>query len=158
MRFRQEDLRCCAQKQSQQTTGDTAMKKTLTLLAATTAICAGISAPVWSTIRADSTVQNNGETPFAALYESGQNAVQVILASSREDDDDDKEYRSGLRERDDDDDTDDECDDDHGGNDDGGDDDDDCGTSLGNAAPAGTVAPPKNGLFGAGAVPQVEVK
>ena len=124
------------------------MKKTLTVLAATTAICAGISAPVWSMIRADA----SGGQPFAVMFEKGQDAVQVILASAREDDDDD-DYRSGSRDRhDDDDDDDDECEDDDY------DDDDDCRTSLGNAAPAGTVAPPDNGLFGPGAKPQVDVK
>jgi len=126
------------------------MKKTLALLAATTAICAGISAPVWSTIRADST----GDHAFAAMFEGGRNAVQVILASSRDDDDDDHEYRSGSRERHDDDDNDDddeECEDDDG-------DDDDCLSNISNAAPAGTVEPPKNGLFGPGAAPKVEVK
>lgn len=124
------------------------MKKTLTLLAATTALCAGLSAPVWSTIRADA----SGEYPFAAMVERGQDALQVILASAR-DDDDDHEYRSGSRERydDDDDDDDDDCEDEDG-------DDDDCGTKMGNAAPAGPVTPPNNGLFAPGTKPQVDVK
>ncbi|OWY04409.1 PepSY domain-containing protein [Thioclava sp. IC9] len=37
------------------------------------------------------------------------------------------------------------------------DDDDDYGASARNPAPAGTVAPPKNGLFGDGAPPKVQV-
>ena len=49
---------------------------------------------------------------------------------------------------DDDDDDDDDCDDD---------DDDECRGGARNPAPAGTVAPPQNGLFGNGAPPQVQV-
>ena len=42
---------------------------------------------------------------------------------------------------------------------DGDDDDDhDCGNTAMNPAPAGTVTPPQNGLFGNGAAPQVEMK
>ncbi|MBV0913784.1 PepSY domain-containing protein [Anianabacter salinae] len=37
------------------------------------------------------------------------------------------------------------------------DDDDDYGTAVGNPAPAGTVAPPQNGLFGTGTPPKVKV-
>ncbi|MFC4217322.1 PepSY domain-containing protein [Pseudophaeobacter arcticus] len=35
--------------------------------------------------------------------------------------------------------------------------DDDYGTAAGNPAPAGTVAPPQNGLFGTGTPPKVKV-
>lgn len=133
------------------------MKKTLALLAATTAMSAAITAPAWSATRT-----SNGELlPFAAVFEAGQDAMPLILASS--DDDDDREYRNGARYEDDDDDDDgkyrsgsrhdddddDDCDDD--------DDDDDCGNSARNAAPAGTVAPPQNGLFGNGAAPKVQM-
>lgn len=37
------------------------------------------------------------------------------------------------------------------------DDDDDYGTAADNPAPAGTVAPPQNGLFGTGTPPKVKV-
>jgi hypothetical protein len=132
------------------------MKKTLALLAATTALSAAISAPAWSAMR----TSNSGFLPFAAVLEADQDAMPLILASSydddreyrsgsryEDDDDDDRKYRSGSRHDDDDDDDDDDCDDD----------DDDCGNSAGNAAPAGTVAPPQNGLFGNGAAPKVQM-
>lgn len=46
-------------------------------------------------------------------------------------------------------------DDDGDGDDD--EDDDDAGRGARNPAPAGSVAPPQNGLFGNGAAPQVQV-
>ena len=119
------------------------MKKTLALLAATTALSAAITAPAWSAMR----TSNSEFLPFAAVLEADQDAMSLYLASS--DDDDDREYRNGARYEDDDDDDDDDCDDD--------DDDDDCGNSARNAAPAGTVAPPQNGLFGNGAAPKVQM-
>ena len=51
------------------------------------------------------------------------------------------------------DDDDEDCHDDQEDDDDDGDDDDSCIGALGNPAPAGTVAPPANGLFGNGAPP-----
>ena len=139
------------------TNGDTTMKKTLVLLAATTALSAAIAAPTWSAVRtSDSPVQ-----PFAAFLEFGQDAMPLILASG--DDDDEREYRNGSRSEDDDDDherkyrsgsrhddDDDECDGDDQ-------DDDDCGGSARNAAPAGTTPPPQNGLFGNGTPPVVQM-
>lgn len=138
------------------------MKKTLALLAATTALSAAITAQAWSAMRT-----SNGEfLPFAAVLEAGQDAMPLILASNDDDDDreyrngaryeddDDRKYRSGSRYDDDDDDNDDNDDDDDC---DDEDDDDDCGNSASNAAPAGTVAPPQNGLFGNGAAPKVQM-
>ncbi len=122
------------------------MKKTLTLLAATTALTAAIGAPAWSALR-------TSDLPFAAVFEVGQDAVPLILASG--DDDDDRKYRKGSRSEEDDDDRkygsdDDDCEDDD-------DDDDDCGGNARNASPAGTVAPPQNGLFGNGAPPKAQM-
>ncbi len=117
------------------------MKKTLTLLAATTALCAAIGAPAWSAMR----TTDSSALPFAAVLEVGQDAMPLILASS--DDDDDREYRNGARyedDHDDDEDEDDDC-------------DDDCGGNARNAAPAGTAPPPQNGLFGNGAAPKVQM-
>lgn len=128
------------------------MKKTLTILAATTALSAAITAPAWSGMRTgDSSV-----LPFAAVFDVGQDTMPLILA--RGDDDDDRKYKRDD-DRDDDDrkygrdeDDDDDCDDDdHDG------DDDDCGTNARNAAPAGTVTPPQNGLFGTGAPPKAQM-
>ncbi|MBN2905493.1 MAG: hypothetical protein JXJ18_02160 [Rhodobacteraceae bacterium] len=116
---------------------------TLTLLAATTALTAAIGAPGWSATRA--TGDPLGLLPAAALG-AGQDALPLDLASA--DDDDDHKYRNGARrERDDDDD--DACEDEDG-------DDDDCADNARNAAPAGTVAPPLNGLFGNGALPKAQ--
>jgi hypothetical protein len=124
------------------------MKKTLALLAATTALSAAITAPAWSAMR----TSNSEFLPFAAVLEADQDAMPLIFASS--DDDDDREYHNGARYEDDDDD--DDCDDDEDDDEDE-DDDDDCGNSARNAAPAGTVAPPQNDLFGNGTPPVVQV-
>ena len=115
------------------------MKKTLTLLVASTALTAAIGVPAWSAMQApaDSVLR-----PIAALFDDSSQAMPLILAS----DDDDDRWRDGSRRGHDDDD---DCDDD--------DDDDDCSGGARNPAPAGTVAPPQNGLFGNGAPPQVQV-
>ena len=115
------------------------MKKTLTLLAASTALTAVIGVPAWSAMQAPSDVLR----PIAALFDDSSQAMPLVLAS--DDDDDDDRWRDGSRRgHDDDDDDDDDC-------------DDDCRGGARNPAPAGTVAPPQNGLFGNGAPPQVQV-
>ncbi|PWR03778.1 hypothetical protein DKT77_04515 [Meridianimarinicoccus roseus] len=119
------------------------MKKTLTLLAATTALTAAIGVPAWSAMQAPSDVLR----PIAALFDDASQAMPLVLASDDDDDDDDR-WRDGSRRGHDDDD--DDCDDDDD------DDDDDCRGAARNPAPAGTVAPPQNGLFGNGAPPQVK--
>lgn len=120
------------------------MRKTLTLLVASTALTAVIGSTAWSAM---STAPDGSTRPFAAIWQDAAQSLPLILAS--DDDDDDDENRGSLRDHDDDDDEED-CDDDD-------DDDDDCGTGAPNPAPAGTVAPPQNGLFGNGAPPQVQV-
>ncbi|WP_199257603.1 hypothetical protein [Paracoccus binzhouensis] len=123
------------------------MKKTLTLLVASTALTAAIGVPAWSAMQSppDSVLRS-----VAALFDDAPQAMPLVLASDDDDDDDDR-WRDGSRRGhdDDDDDDDDDCDDD--------DDDDDCRGGARNPAPAGTVAPPQNGLFGNGAPPQVQV-
>jgi hypothetical protein len=122
------------------------MKKTLTLLVASTALTAAIGVPAWSAMQAPADVLR----PVAALFDDSSQAMPLVLASDDDDDDDDDRWRDGSRRgHDDDDDDDDDCDDD--------DDDDDCSGGARNPAPAGTVAPPQNGLFGNGAPPQVQV-
>ena len=109
------------------------MTKTLALLLATTAITA------CATVPASGAFYSNGDDRDGATsyYERGASSGKVRFAS---DDDryergDDDDYR-GRREDDDDD----ECDD-----------DDDYNRNCGRApAPAGSVAPPSNGLFGNG--------
>ncbi|HAW46510.1 MAG TPA: hypothetical protein DCX34_04630 [Roseovarius sp.] len=119
------------------------MRKTLTLLVTSTALTAVIGTTTWSAMNA---VADESPRPFAALWQDAAQSLPLILASG---DDDDDEYRGSRRDHDDDDDDDDDdCDDD---------DDDDCRGSARNPAPAGTVAPPQNGLFGNGAPPQVKV-
>ena len=122
------------------------MRKTLTLLVASTALTAAIGAPAWSAMKvpADGAVR-----PLAALVGDAPHPMPLVLAS--DDDDDDDHRREGSRHgHDDDDDDDDDCDDDD-------DDDDDCRGAARNPAPAGTATPPRNGLFGNGAPPQVRV-
>lgn len=116
------------------------MRKTLTLLVATTALTAAIGVPVWSAMQpsADGSLR-----PIAALFEESAQAMPLVLVSG-EDGDDDHRYRKIFQR----------------GHDDVDDDDDDGRSSrggAGNPAPAGIVAPPQNGLFGNGAPPQVQV-
>ena len=123
------------------------MKKTLAILAATTALTAVIALPAYSGFFGAA----SGEGGFTRLLsEHGKGPAHLRLAS---DDDDRRDYRRSRH------------DDDRRGygrsrHDDDDDDDDDDGGRYGaraNPAPAGTVAPPKNGLFGNGAGPKVQV-
>ena len=122
------------------------MRKTLTLLVASTALTAAIGLPAWSAMHAPA---DESLRPVAAPFEERAQALPLILASD-DDDDDNRGYVQSSRRGhdDDDDDDDDDCDDD---------DDDECRGGARNPAPAGTVAPPQNGLFGNGAPPQVQV-
>lgn len=124
------------------------MKRTLTLLVASTALTAAIGIPAWSAMEAPA---DGILRPVAALFDGAQQTMPLVLAS--DDDDDDDRWRDGSRrghdDHDDDDDDDEDCDDD--------DDDDECRGGARNPAPAGTVAPPQNGLFGNGPPPQVQV-
>ena len=120
------------------------MKKTLALLAASTALTAAIGVPAWSAMYIPDGV---GDRPFAAVFDEPRQALAATLVSGKDDGDEDRRRSRYDRDEDDDD----ECDDDDD------DDDDDSCRSAGNPAPAGTVAPPQNGLFGNGAPPQVRV-
>jgi hypothetical protein len=127
-------------------TGDTTMKKTLALLAATTALGTVISLPAWSTPRVS--VDDGAALSLAAFVDDGSSARPLVFVSDdgdedRDDDDRDDDDRDDD-DRDDDDDDDDDCD------------DGDCRGAASNPAPAGTVTPPQNGLFGSGAAPQVQ--
>jgi hypothetical protein len=112
------------------------MKKTFAILVASTALAIGAGVPAWSGMH------------------------RAEHASARTDDDDVLKLASG------------DCldrdhgskacrdDDDHRYSDDDDDDDDDDGygrNASANPAPAGTVAPPANGLFGSGASPKIKV-
>ena len=128
------------------------MRKTLTLIAASTALTAAIGLPAWSAM---STPVDGSPQPFAALFEEAAEVLPLILAS--DDDDDDRGSDETSRRGDDDDDGEDRDNDDDDDDDDDGDDDGESGGSARNPAPAGTVVPPQNGLFGNGAPPKVQV-
>ncbi len=123
------------------------MKKTLSLLIATTALTAVIGIPAWGMLGTGSGAQ-------PAMLQSGEASAPLVLVDDdgEEDDDDGNRTlrRAGGGEEDE-------------GEDDDDDDDDDCeGGQAGcggakNPAPAGSVAPPSNGLFGTGAPPKVQV-
>jgi hypothetical protein len=115
------------------------MRKTLTILVASTALTAAIGLPAWSALPAAPA----GESIRPAAAPLGTRALPLILASDDEDDDDRGDARNARRGHDDDD-----CDDE---------DDDECGGRAPDPAPAGAVAPPRNGLFGNGAPPRVQV-
>lgn len=124
------------------------MQTTLKLLVASTVLTAAIGVPAWSAMH---TPVDASLRPLAALFEQRARALPLVLASNddgyrhgsrrgHDDDGEDDGYRHGSR---------------HGHDD--GEDDDDGYSSAGNPAPAGTVAPPRNGLFGA-STPKVRVK
>lgn len=126
------------------------MKKTLTLLIATTALTAAAGLPAFSAMRASPDGASFGV--FSAVLDAEPETLPLVFVSDDDDDDHDDDDR-GYRNGDDDDDDDDDCD-----GDDDDDDDDECSTGALNPVPAGTVAPPQNGLFGNGAPPQVQMK
>jgi hypothetical protein len=130
------------------------MKKSLALLIASTALTAAIGTFAWSAM--PSLVGGDGR-PVAAVLDNIADAFPFILASDDDDDDDDDKDDD----HDDDHDDDDEDDDRQrsagsDGVDDECDDDGECGSAR-NPSPAGTVAPPANGLFGNGTPPQAQV-
>jgi hypothetical protein len=92
---------------------------------------------------------DGGVRSFSALSAEGTRALPLVLVS--DDDDDDHREGEGTRRGDDDDDDDDDDEDDCD------DDGNDCRSGTSNPAPAGTVAPPQNGLFGNGAPPKAQV-
>jgi hypothetical protein len=144
------------------------MKRTIALLVAATALTATIGVPAWSSMRLPAAADH--EIPAGERATGSQGDLPLTRIS--DDDDDDRGFfvsSRWLRWGDDDDDhgrrsrsSGRYADDDHGrrhGHDDDDDDDDCYGRNCGasNPAPAGSVAPPANGLFGNGAAPQVQV-
>ncbi|MGF7159873.1 hypothetical protein FHS85_001492 [Rhodoligotrophos appendicifer] len=119
------------------------MKTTFAILLASTALTLGFAIPAWS-------VMHDGPRPQASRYatEDASRAGAHLLIASDDDDSDDDEGRRMSRGGDDDDDED---------SDDDGDEEDDGSTGAAAPAPAGTVVPPNNGLFGSGAAPKVKV-
>lgn len=119
------------------------MKPRLAFLITTSALTLALGLPTLAAIRA---AEGCAPALCAAPADGTVPLIQV--------DDDHKRgwfrlWRGGHDDDDDEDDDDDDCDDD--------DDDDDCRSGRGgkgNPAPAGTAAPPANGLFGNGAPPR----
>ncbi|MEP9388863.1 hypothetical protein [Mesorhizobium sp. KR9-304] len=123
------------------------MKKTFTILFASTALAVGVGIPAWSAMHE---LQAFPE----AVADASDEVATLRFASDDGRLDLDHPNRLGRGDEDDDhDEGDDDEDDDHG------DDDDDDGGYRGGAAagpaPAGT--PPNNGMFGSGAAPKVKV-
>ena len=85
------------------------MRKTLTLLVASTALTAAIGLPAWSAMHAPA---DGSLRPVAAPFEERAQALPLILASDDDDDDNRGYVQSSRRGHDDDDDDDDDCDDD----------------------------------------------
>lgn len=113
------------------------MKKTFVTLLASTALIAGIGLPAWSAMRGADLFEGPRDAALAAFREAGASPMLVS--------DDDGEGRDHERRL-------------HRGDDsDEEDDDDSDGGNVPGPAPAGSVAPPNNGLFGTGATPKVQV-
>jgi len=118
------------------------MKNTLAILLASTALAVGAGIPAWSAMqRVEHFPKSFQDNPFVRLAGDDDDGDRESGRSYRSNDD-------GHRVGDDDDD---------GGGDDDEDDDGSPGAASASPAPAGTVAPPANGLFGSGAMPKVEV-
>lgn len=125
------------------------MKTRLSLLFASTTLAAALGLPALSAMASQGSVAGPCSGASAALFDTDGRPLKPIRVSGDDDDEDDGGWFGRWRDDDDEDeDEDDDCDDD--------DDDDDCKGAGGraNPAPAGTVAPPANGLFGNGAPPQ----
>lgn len=122
------------------------MKRSLSLLIATSALTATVGLPALAGM--------HGPSGWLSALQDSVKAPLVLVSGSDDDDDDDHRHRARgdddddhkYRARHDDDDDDDDCDDD----------DDDCRGAM-NPAPAGSSAPPQNGLFNNGAAPKVQV-
>lgn len=101
------------------------MKTTLAILTATTALAAFLAMPAVGAVRS---VWTGDPGQFTAMHDTSSKDAGYLLASN---DDDDHRSKAGYRSDDDDD----------------GEDDDDDGQASASPAPAGSVAPPANGLF-----------
>jgi hypothetical protein len=122
------------------------MSKILSLLLASAALTAGVGVPAWSAMHLPQ--QGEAVTPMTAVFGSADTTELLVLVDDDDDEDEDGNVKRGTSNDDDDDDDAEDCDDDDGS----------CGGSAAiQAAPAGTVAPPQNGLFDTG-TPQVQVK
>jgi hypothetical protein len=117
------------------------MKKTFAILVASTALAIGAGVPAWSGMhRAEHASARTDDDDILKL--ASDDRLDRDHGSKARSDDDDRHYG----------------DDDHDDEDDDEDDDDGYGRNASaNPAPAGTVAPPANGLFCSGAAPKVKL-
>lgn len=123
------------------------MTRMLTILFASTALTAALGLPAWSAMHASA--QQEGAVVSAMQTDAAGDEVRLIFVDDDDEGDDDRH-----------DDDDDDDDDDYGDDDDDDDcedDDGNCGARAAAPAPAGSAAPPQNGLFGTG-TPQVQVQ
>lgn len=123
------------------------MTKTMMLLAASTALTAALGIPAWSAMQTPA--QTESVVLRSAEFAAGDDAFPQILA-----DNDESDAAGGRLTRTDSDDDDDDEEEDDDACDDG---EGSCGARSAAPVPAGSVAPPQNGLFGTG-TPQVQVK
>ncbi|HHZ07235.1 MAG TPA: hypothetical protein GX405_00470 [Rhizobiales bacterium] len=119
------------------------MRKTFATLIASTALVTGAGIPAWSAMHR---AVWSYESREAATDVSDAGAPLIFAGDHRRHD---RNHERRFGRGDDDDDRDDDDDDD--------DDDNGYRGGAGGPAPAGTVAPPNNGLFGSGAAPKVRV-
>jgi hypothetical protein len=122
------------------------MTSRFSLLFASTALTVALGLPALAAMQTQGNAQGACSGVCAAVFGVDDLSMPLIRVSGDDDDDDD----DGRVRRGHDDDDDEDCDENDGDDDD---DDDGCIGALGNPAPAGTVAPPANGLFGNGAPP-----
>lgn len=125
------------------------MKTTLSLLAASTAVSLAIALPAWSAMTGPATV------PVPALFEVNGDTLPLVRTSMSGQSTDQGKYEEGEEgEYDEDEDEEEEEYEDEDEYDEG-----EYGAkAMMDPAPAGTVQPPQNGLFGNGAAPKVEMK
>lgn len=124
------------------------MRKTLTLLLASTALTAAIGIPAWSAMRrsVDGSLWSR-----PALLEESALAGPLVLVGGDEQNEKQRARKSSQHGHDDGDEEDEDDDEDEDEDEDGN------RNGAGNPAPAGSVAPPQNGLFGNGAAPRAQV-
>ena len=121
------------------------MTSRLSVFFASTALAVALGLPALAAMQTQGIAQSACSGVCEAVFNADGQPVPLIRVSGDDDDDDDGGWvRRGH-------DDDEDCDDDDDDDDD--DDHDGCIGALGNPAPAGTVAPPANGLFGNGAPP-----
>jgi hypothetical protein len=119
------------------------MKTSLSIFLASTALTVALVMPALAMMQSQGKAGFCSGDTCAVMGGESQEAMPISRVSDNDDKGDDGDRISSRRD-------DDDCDED-----DNGDDDDDCtgAGATGNPAPAGTVAPPANGLFGNGTPP-----